>query len=145
MVVGQREGLITGDAAVVEAAARLGERVRFAGRVPDAELRRYYAHADALVLPSLYEGFGLTPLEAMAAGCPVVASDATSIPEVCGDAALYFDAQRPEQVTAQLLRLLAQPALADELRSRGRARVRLFTWERAAREVAAVLRGLRAR
>jgi glycosyltransferase involved in cell wall biosynthesis len=102
------------------------------GRVSDAELRALYEGALCLIFPSRYEGFGLPPLEAMACGCPVVSTRAGAVPEVCGDAALYFDAAEPSSVTQALRRLLEEADLAAELRRRGLARAARFSWRRAA-------------
>jgi glycosyltransferase involved in cell wall biosynthesis len=102
------------------------------GRVSDAELRALYEGALCLIFPSRYEGFGLPPLEAMACGCPVVTSRAGALPEVCGDAALYFDAADPRSLTEALQRLLDEAGLAAEMRQRGLARADEFSWRRAA-------------
>jgi glycosyltransferase involved in cell wall biosynthesis len=88
--------------------------------------------ADAFVFPSLYEGFGLPVLEAMARGVPVACADTSSLPEVAGDAALLFDPHQPAEITGAIERLLGEPQLAEELRTRGRRRAQQFTWERAA-------------
>jgi glycosyltransferase involved in cell wall biosynthesis len=96
-----------------------------------------YRSAACLVFPSLYEGFGLPPLEAMACGCPVAVSNATSLPEVCGDAAEYFDPLSPEEAAAAV-----QRALDGRLVERGRARAAGFTWEACARAHDAVYRDL---
>jgi len=106
------------------------------GRVSDAELRALYQHAACLLFPSRYEGFGLPPLEAMACGCPVVAARAASVPEVCGDAALWFDPASPASLTDALARL---PVEADRLRAEGLARAEGFTWRRAALTLLALL------
>ncbi|MEO6497116.1 MAG: glycosyltransferase family 1 protein [Solirubrobacteraceae bacterium] len=109
--------------------------VRELGHVPDDELSALYAGAQAFVLPSLYEGFGLPCLEAMACGTPVVTSDRTALPETCGDAALLVD---PTNETAIADAVLA--AIGDAgMRERGIARAAAFSWERTARELAAVL------
>jgi len=102
------------------------------GRVSDAELRALYEAALCLVFPSRYEGFGLPPLEAMASGCPVIAARAGAVPEVCGDAALWFDPAIPESLTAALERLLDEPGLAPALRAAGKERAARFTWRAAA-------------
>ena len=109
------------------------------GRVPPDGLVRLYRTAAALVFPSLYEGFGLPPLEAMACGCPVACSNATSLPEVCGDAAEYFDPTSPEDMARAMSAVLADPAPLVE---RGLARAREFGWERCAREHEAIYRSL---
>jgi glycosyltransferase involved in cell wall biosynthesis len=101
-----------------------------AGHVSEADLAWLYWKADMLVFPSLFEGFGMPPLEAMAAGCPVAASSSTALPETCGDAALYFDARSPSEVAAAIERLLGDESLRDELIERGRARAGQFSRER---------------
>jgi glycosyltransferase involved in cell wall biosynthesis len=102
------------------------------GRVSDAELRALYEGALCLIFPSRYEGFGLPPLEAMACGCPVLAARAGAVPEVCGDAALYFHPAAPRSLTLALMRLLDEAELASEMRRRGLARAAVFSWRRAA-------------
>ena len=100
------------------------------GSVRPEELASLYRTAACLVFPSLYEGFGLPPLEAMASGCPVAAANAASIPEICGDAAIYFDPRDAEAIANGVREALA---LADELRELGIARAAGFTWEESAR------------
>ena len=107
------------------------------GRVSPDELLELYRTAAALVFPSLYEGFGQPPLEAMACGCPVAVSRVASLPEVCGDAAEYFDPESPEEMAAAVIR-----ALSGERVERGLARARLFTWEECARRHDEVYREL---
>ena len=125
------------NAAVFGRTARAADdaRVVRAGAVSDAELKALYAHALAFVFPSLYEGFGLPPLEAMSCGCPVLASDAASIPEVCGDAALYFAPRDLPAMTAAMRRIAADAPLRDALRERGRRRLDAYTWEHGAADV----------
>jgi glycosyltransferase involved in cell wall biosynthesis len=102
--------------------------VELLGRVSDGELVELYRGAAAFIDPSLYEGFGYGVLEAMACGAPVVASNVTSIPEVVGDAGLLADPRSPGELGAQVRRVLEEPGLADQLRGRGIARARQFTW-----------------
>ncbi|MHC1788867.1 glycosyltransferase [Solidesulfovibrio sp.] len=108
-----------------QAAARLGlaERVVFAGYVSDEELSALLTGAKALIFPSLFEGFGMPLVEAMAVGTPILCSDVTSLPEVGGDAALYFDPRRPDDMAAAMARLLDEPGLAERLVARGRERL----------------------
>lgn len=113
--------------------ADLAERVRFAGFVPDADLGDLYSAADVLVLPSLYEGFGLPVLESMACGTPVIASNAGALPEVVGDAGLLFDPHRPDQLAGALERVLSDSAMRQDLASRGQQRAAMFSWHASAR------------
>ncbi len=112
--------------------------VVFTGRVPDEELPRWYAHAECLAFASRAEGFGLPAVEAMACGCPVVASTAGSLPEVVGDAGLLGPAGEPGALASALEEVLTDPATRLELTVRGRDRARAFSWERTARETLAV-------
>src|SRR5438046_5026541 len=96
--------------------------------VSPADLEGLYALADAFVFPSLYEGFGLPVLEAMARGVPVACSDASSLPEVAGDAAVLFDPHDQSAIARALERLLGDPDEAERLRSAGRRRAGLFSW-----------------
>lgn len=106
--------------------------VRFLGYVDDSDLPAIYRHADLFVFPSLYEGFGLPPLEAMASGVPVVCSDAASLPEVVGDAGILVNARQPECIAEAVIRVLSDKNLAADLRQRGLDRAKQFTWEAAA-------------
>ena len=118
----------------------LGNAVSFTGWLDDADLGALYRAGDCFVFPSLYEGFGLPPLEAMRHGLPVVASDRASIPEVLGDAALYADPEDPGALAKAVLRILHDPALVRRLREAGRRRAAEFTAERSAREYLDVYR-----
>jgi glycosyltransferase involved in cell wall biosynthesis len=122
-------------------AARASAGPRDLGPVPDAHLPGLYAGASAFVLPSLYEGFGLPCLEAMACGAPVVAADAAALPETCGDAALYADPRDPGAIADAVERAL-EPATAERLRAAGVARARRFTWEATAGGVDTVIEAL---
>jgi len=102
------------------------------GRVSDAELRALYENALCLLFPSRYEGFGLPPLEAMWCGCPVLAAEAGAVPEIVGDAALFFDAEGPRSPAAALARLLDEHSLRDRLIAAGHARARAYSWHEAA-------------
>jgi glycosyltransferase involved in cell wall biosynthesis len=111
----------------------VAEDVRFPAWVSSAELEGLWSIARAFVFPSLYEGFGLPVLEAMARGVPVACSNASSLPEVAGDAALLFDPRDESGIAEALRRLLDDDALRERLRELGLARARRFTWERTAR------------
>lgn len=139
VLAGRRRGFRTGAPEVARRAAALGDRVRLAGFLEAGELRRAVAGASALVLPSLYEGFGLPAIEAMAAGRPVLAARAGALPEVCGDAALYCDPRDPADIAAGLRRLATDGALAARLAAAGPVRARRFNWDETARAVAAAM------
>jgi glycosyltransferase involved in cell wall biosynthesis len=115
-------------------AAELGVAadVRFPAWVETDELEALYAMADAFVFPSLYEGFGLPVLEAMARGVPVACSNRSSLPEVAGDAALLFDPEDDAAIAQALTRLLSDEVLAQRLRDAGRQQAQKFSWERTA-------------
>jgi glycosyltransferase involved in cell wall biosynthesis len=113
--------------------------VRSLGYVPDADLPGLYAGARAFVLPSRYEGFGLTCLEAMASGTPVVAADRAALPETCGDAAVLIDPDDADTMAGAVLRAATEPTLREELRRRGLSRAAEFTWDRTAASVDALL------
>ena len=109
-----------------------------AGYVSNAELRALYEAATCFVFPSFYEGFGLPPLEAMHCGCPVVVSRRASLPEVCGDAALYVEPDDPGDIARQMRRLIESPALRAEMIAAGVERARRFSWAAAAEHFEAV-------
>ena len=117
---------------------RLHDHVLWLGRISDEALVDFYNAADLFCFPSLYEGFGLPVLEAMACGTPVVTSNSTSLPEVAGEAALLVDPYDVEAIAEAMRRVLEEPELAAELRERGLKRAAEFTWERTARETIAV-------
>jgi glycosyltransferase involved in cell wall biosynthesis len=114
---------------------KLHKHVRFFGFVPDKTLAVLYRLAGVFVFPSLYEGFGLPPLEAMASGTPVITSNVSSLPEVVGDAALLIDPYEPDAIADAMRRVLTEPALREDLRERGLRRVKEFSWERSVRRV----------
>jgi glycosyltransferase involved in cell wall biosynthesis len=109
--------------------------------VTDEDLPALYNGADLFCFPSLYEGFGLPVLEAMACGTPVVTSNSTSLPEVAGEAALLVDPYDVEAIAEAMRRVLEEPELAAELRERGLKRAAEFTWERTARETSGLCAG----
>ncbi len=114
---------------------KLEKKVRFLGRVSDLELMLLYSLADVFVFPSFYEGFGVPPMEAMACGTPVITSNASSLPEVVGDAALLVDPHDSGEIAQAMLRVLGDPRLQEELRQKGYERARRFTWEQSARKM----------
>ena len=143
LVIVGRRGWLYGDffARLEQSPAR--DAVHFPGYVPDADLPAIYAGAQALVFPSLYEGFGLPVLEAMACGTPVAASHASSIPEIGAEAVLYFDPTDTEAMTETIRTLLRDADLRADLRQRGFGQAARFSWERAAAETEAVYDAVR--
>ena len=122
------------------AASSLGGRVHFTGYVSDRRLAACYELATVFVFPSLYEGFGMPALEAMSHGVPCLCSNAGALPEVCGDAALYFDPTSVDAIAEGLQRLLADAELRRRLSATAREWVRRFSWNTAAEETIAVYR-----
>jgi glycosyltransferase involved in cell wall biosynthesis len=110
-------------------------RIIRAGRLTDAELKSLYSHARAYVFPSIYEGFGLPPIEAMLCGCPVIAARAASIPEICGQAAAYFDPLCPDSMRSVMSRALQDDDWLDGLRAIGREHVKKFSWYASANQL----------
>lgn len=127
VIAGGDRAYMQGDAA--------GGRARRLGYVPERDLPGLYAGAAVFALPSLYEGFGLPCLEAMASGTPVVTTDRAALPETCGDAALYFDPADPDALTRACLLAAHDAATRDRLVAAGRDRAAGFTWERTASAV----------
>ncbi len=117
-------------------------RIHQVGYVSDEQLRTLYALASLYIHPSLYEGFGLTVLEAMAAGCPVVTSNVYSLPEVAGEAALLVDPYKVDEIAEAVLSVCQNYSLAQALIKKGQARAKEFTWDRCAEKVADVYKGV---
>ena len=129
VIVGKKEGFITGDKEVfefIEDNKLLNEHIIFTGQIENRELYNYYRKASVFIFPSLYEGFGIPPLEAMICGCPVIASDLTAIPEICGDAVLYIKALDPVDIAEKINILIDDKSLRDELVKKGNLQVSKF-------------------
>ncbi|WP_310441886.1 glycosyltransferase family 1 protein [Sulfurimonas sp.] len=110
------------------------EYIRYLGYITDTELAHIYNLATIFIYPSLYEGFGLPPLEAMACGTPVIVSNVASLPEVCADAALYIEPMDLQDIKDKILTLLGDEKLREELSKKSKAQAALFSWEKAAQE-----------
>lgn len=140
LVIAGRRGWLTEQ--IEREAAKLGvtQRVRFLGYLPDADLPALLSGAQAFTFPSLYEGFGMPVLEAMACGAPVLCADTSALPEVAGDAALLVNPHDTAAIAAAIVQLASEPELHATLRARGLAHAAAFTWERCARATLDVLR-----
>lgn len=115
------------------------ESIIFTDYLPDEDVQTLYKKALCFVHPSLYEGFGIPVLEAMAGECPVISSQEASLPEVAGDAALYFDPRNAQNLSEQILKLMQSKNLANELIGKGLERIALFSWEQCGEETLKVL------
>lgn len=142
VIVGRRKGLYIKDGESEKLAKAMPKRIIFAGEVSEAALEQYYLHATMLALPSFYEGFGFPPLEAMASGCPALVSRATSLPEICGEAAFFVDPADIRDMASGLMRLVQDETLRSNLIRRGRERAAIYSWDRCADATAATLRSL---
>ncbi|MBE7175521.1 MAG: glycosyltransferase family 4 protein [Mucilaginibacter polytrichastri] len=142
IIVGKREGFITGDDEVLQMLEQPFYRrhVRFTGWVDDEDLPAIYKNAALFVFPSLYEGFGFPPLEAMAAGCPVISSDAACMPEIYEDAVLYFNPQDENAIAESMKKVLSDKNLNDALRERGFDQVKKYNWTEAARSMLDIIK-----
>jgi glycosyltransferase involved in cell wall biosynthesis len=118
----------------------LSASVVLTGHMPDEHVPGLYAHASMLVMPSLYEGFGFPVLEAMAVGTPVVCSDASSLPEVAGDAAIFFPPRDHHALASAMQDLMQNPSIAEQLRRKGFEQARQFSWQRAAEQTIGIYR-----
>ncbi|MEA3223035.1 MAG: glycosyltransferase family 1 protein [Thermodesulfobacteriota bacterium] len=134
VIVGRKEQFITGIQGLDKYINKLGleDHVVFTGVVDDNVLLSLYKGAIMFVFPSFYEGFGLPPIEAMASGTPVVASNAASIPEICGDAAVYVDPYNPGDIANGMIKVLEDSNLRDTLVKKGIEKAKAFTWESSA-------------
>ena len=115
------------------------ERIFYVENASDQQLAHLYRNAELFVYPSLYEGFGIPPLEAMANGCPVVASNASSLPEVLGEAAYYVDPTKSDSIREAISAVLADAALKNVLREKGKQQVKKYSWQRSASTLVDVL------
>jgi glycosyltransferase involved in cell wall biosynthesis len=144
VILGKKEGFITPDLEIFRYIEehKLMSYLHFTGYLEDAQVPAIYHHATLFVFPSLYEGFGLPPLEAMASGVPVLCSSAGSLPEVGGEAVQYFNPKDPSELNKELQALLTDPILRSSLVKKGIVRAAQFPWEKAGKAHLKVLRSL---
>jgi glycosyltransferase involved in cell wall biosynthesis len=119
---------------------KVASRVRFLEQVSDDQLPALYKYAEAFVLPSLYEGFGLPVLEAMQNECPVIASNVSSLPEAGGEACLYVDPENVDDIAQKMRKILGNTKLRQELIAKGLKQVEKFNWEKTAKTTLAALK-----
>lgn len=142
VIVGNESGFITSDNDIfrlLENNTSLKNRVKFTGFVNDNELSCIYNLATLFVFPSIYEGFGIPPLEAQACGCPVVCSDIESLSEVCGDSALYFDPYSPDDILDKILKLYDNKTLQKKFIEKGFKNIQRFAWKKSAENLIKLL------
>lgn len=141
VIVGKKEGFITGDNSLQDLVIQLGmsDRITFTGYVENEHLPVMYRLASLFVFPSLYEGFGLPPLEAMASGCPAIVSNAASMPEVCQDACYYFDGKNPDSITTAIQEVLENTELRRSLIAKGLKLAQKYTWKESAAQLREII------
>lgn len=140
VLVGKKNGFITEDKDVFEIAERMGNRVIFTGYLEDQLLQQYFAYADAFIFPSLYEGFGLPPLEAMASECPVIASNSSAIPEVCGENAIYFNCYNEKDIAEKILWVARNKDKCKKMVEKGKIHAQKFSWDKCVIEVEKIIK-----
>lgn len=118
---------------------KIKRHVHFLGHIKDSSLVKLYNLATALVFPSFYEGFGIPPLEAMQSGCPVIASEVSSIPEVVGNAALMIDPNHYQNIVGAMLRLITEKDLREKMREKGLIQAQKFSWNASAKKLLAII------
>ena len=127
----------------IETLVQNSEDIVFTGYLPDADLGQVYSNALMFVYPSLYEGFGIPPLEAMHCGCPTIVSNTSSLPEVCADASLYIDPLRPNEIAKAIKLLAKNEELRKKLILKGLARTQYFSWKKSADKLASIINTLK--
>lgn len=138
IVVGRSKN--TSDFQVCDQFPRLKSYIHHLSEVPNDHLTALYQQAEALIYPSIYEGFGLPPLEAMSMECPVIVSSAASLPEICHDAALYVDPYDEHDIAQKICTLIENPSLRQTLIKKGKQRIDQFSWEQTAKAHIEIIR-----
>jgi glycosyltransferase involved in cell wall biosynthesis len=144
-IVGQQDGFINDDEGLKNLLLNddfLRLKIEFTGFVNDQELRSIYENAYCLIFPSLYEGFGLPPLEAMKLGTPAIVSNHASMPELCGDAVLYFDPEDVESIKKSMETIIFSKDVYLDLVQRGRKQALTYEWSKAALQHKILIQGL---
>lgn len=141
VIVGKREGFITGDEEVAKLLSQpfFKTNVTFTGWVANEDLAVIYQNAALFIFPSVYEGFGFPPLEAMAAGCPVISSNAACLPEIYGDSAFYFDPYNEQQISQAITTVMTGNQVRSALVEKGTAKSKEFDWNRSVERKLAII------
>lgn len=141
VIAGDKRGLNNMDPALMKEVMDLGSRIQFLGRISDEDLKIWVSNAEAMIFPSLYEGFGLPPVEAMAAGCPVITSSSTAMKEVCGNAVIYFNPLELKSLVSALLSFsLMDRSSREHLKEMGKVKALEYDWSIAAQNTVKVIR-----
>ena len=145
VIVGKKDGFITGDNGIKNVIKNnsLEKKVYFTGYVDDEDMPAIYNLADIFVFPSLYEGFGIPPLEAQACGTPVIVSNIASLPEVCGDSALYCNPYDVNDIKEKIEVLLNNENLRQKLIQKGFENIKRFSWKKSAKKIMEIIEGLK--
>ena len=142
VIVGRKGWKVRGMLSMIKS-LEIEKEIIFTGYVPDEDLARFYNAAEFFVYPSLYEGFGIPIIEAMACGCPVITSNISSMPEVAGDAALLVDPGDVSQISSAMRRLIKDKKLREDMIKRGIKRSSEFSWKKCAKETLKIYRGIK--
>ena len=140
VVVGKRDGFSNGDKSFKAECDKMKRRICFTGFVTDEELKNYYYHAQMFVFPSLYEGFGLPVLEAMACGCPVLLSNRASLPDVGGDAAIYFNPESEEDLAEKIEQIYNDGECRARMIKKGYENLKNFSWNECGVKTAEIIK-----
>lgn len=128
VIVGKKDGFITEDKSFLSDYSKASDRIYFTGVISDENLREYYIYAEMFVFPSFYEGFGLPVLEAMSCRCPVACSNVASLPEVAGNAAIYFSPNNYKDISSKIMYLHNNKNVRENLKKRGLEQCKKFSW-----------------
>ena len=140
LVIAGKKGWMYQDVFELRSDLDLRDQIIFTGFIPDSAVKALYTHAASFVMPSRYEGFGIPILEAMSYGCPVISSTSSSLPEIGGEACLYFDPDNTSELTEKMELMLADTDLRLSLVAEGKKRIKKFSWERCATDTLKSLR-----
>lgn len=145
VVVGKKDGFINNDSAVSEILSQnpgLAGRVHFTGYVDDGDMASLYSNASVFVFPSLYEGFGIPPLEAQSCLCPVISSGEASLREVCAESVIYCDPFSPADISDKIVQVKNSREIRRELIEKGQANIKRFSWEKSANITVSVIQSI---